>query len=72
MCDNGKSAAGISSPRPDLLDNDQLNEAINDTFAIIYKCVPDGPEQRRIREHWWSLLAERERRLSNMKDEARL
>ena len=42
------------------LDNEQLNQAINDSFSTIMRCVPNSPEQTRIREHWLALLAERE------------
>jgi hypothetical protein len=48
-----------------LLDNRELSDAIVQTFSLLGKCTPSGPEQGRLREHWRALLFERERRLSN-------
>jgi hypothetical protein len=53
-----------------LLDNRELSDAIVQTFSLLGKCTPHGPEQTRLREHWWALLSERERRLSNASLEA--
>jgi hypothetical protein len=53
----------VSSTR--LLDNSELSAAILQTFDIINRSSPNGPEITRAREHWIALLAERERRLSN-------
>ena len=60
-----KVGAVSMSPSTSLLDNRELSDAIVQTFSMLGKCTPNGPEQKRLREHWWELLAERERRLSN-------
>ena len=61
-----EEAGAVSmSPSTSLLDNRELSDAILQTFSLLGKCTPNGPEQKRLREHWWSLLSERERRLSN-------
>jgi hypothetical protein len=48
-----------------LLSNAELSNAILQTFDIINRSSPHGPEITRAREHWLAFLAERERRLSN-------
>jgi hypothetical protein len=62
MSENAGGPA-VSSTR--LLDNSELSAAILQTFDIINRSSPTGPEITRAREHWNALLAERERRLSN-------
>ena len=59
------------SPSASLLDNQELSHAIVQTFNLLGRCTPNGPEQTRLREHWWALLSERERRLSSASDEGR-
>ncbi len=46
-----------------VLSNSELSDAITQTFEIISRASPDGPEIRHARAHWCVLLAERERRL---------
>ena len=41
-----------------------LSGAIAQTFNLLGRCTPNGPEQKRVRIHFNLLLTERERRLA--------
>jgi hypothetical protein len=69
MGEDALPAAGSTSRSMHLLDNSELSDAILQTFDIINRSSPQGPEITRAREHWWALLAERERRLSNTRNQ---
>ena len=66
MGEDALPAAGSTSRSMHLLDNSELSDAILQTFDIINRSSPNGPEITRAREHWYALLTERERRLSNV------
>jgi hypothetical protein len=60
--DAGMYCSTSASPPSPALSNAELSEAIAQTFDLMMRCAPNGPDMTRTRAHYERLLAERERR----------